>query len=152
MSAYDGKTCAVSFAIADEAAAVPTVWTTLGMMRTKSITGTWDTADSTADSTANSAKTAIATRKGFSFSGDGVSYDDDAYNQLTLKDQFYNPTTTTQNQPKAWFKLVFGSGESFTGPFLMTTWKDDAPEADVCTWSVEAAGNGNVVYNKGVTP
>jgi predicted secreted protein len=146
MSAYDGKTCAVSFAIAPETAAVPTVWTTLGMMRTKSISGTWDTADSTADSTPNSAKTAIATRKSFSFSGDGVSYDDAAYNQRTLKSQFFNPGSTTQNQPKAWFKLAYASGESFIGPFMMTSWKDDSPEADVQTWSIEAASNGNVVY------
>ena len=150
MSAYDGKTCAVSFAIAPETAAVPTVWTTLGMMRTKSISGTWDTADSTADSTPNSSKTAIATRKSFSFSGDGVSYDDAAYNQRTLKDQFHNPGATTQNQPKVWIKMAFASGESFTGPFLMTSWKDDAPEADVCTWSLEAQANGNVVYDNGI--
>ena len=145
MSAYDGKTCAVSFSATAEGT-LPTVWTTLGMMRTKSISGTWDTADSTADSTPNSAKTSIATRKSLSFSGDGVSYDDAAYNQRTLKSQFFNPSSTTQNQPKVWFKLVYASGESFTGPFMMTSWKDDSPEADVQTWSIEAASNGNVVY------
>jgi hypothetical protein len=149
MSAYDGKTCAVSFSATAEGT-TPTVWTTLGMMRTKSIAGTWDTAGSTADSTADSAKTVIATRRSFTFSGDGVSYDDAAYNQRTLKNHFYNPGVTTSNQPKAWFKLTFASGESFIGPFMITSWTDDAPEADVMTWSIEAVSNGNVVYDDGV--
>lgn len=147
MSAYDGKNCLISFAIAPETAAVPTVWTTLGMMRTKSIAGTWDTADTTADSTADSAKTVIATRRSFSFSGDGVSYDDAAYNQKVLKNHFFNPGIITQNQPKAWIKMTYPSGEKFTGPFVITSWTDDAPEADVMTWSIEATSNGNTVYS-----
>ncbi len=147
MSAYDGKNCIVKFAIAPETAAVPTTWTTLGMMRTKSMAGTWDTADSTADSTPDSAKTVIATRRSSSFSGDGVSYDDAVHNQKALKSQFYNPGVATQNQPKAWFQLTYPSGEKFTGPFMITSWTDDAPEADVGTWSLEAVSNGNTVYS-----
>lgn len=146
MSAYDGKACAVSFSLTPEGT-TPTAWTTLGMMRTKSMAGTWDTADTTADSTADSAKTVIATRRSFSFSGDGVSYDDAAYNQKVLKNHFFNPGVATQNQPKAWFRLVYPSGEKFTGPFMITGWTDDAPEADAMTWSIEATSNGNTVYS-----
>ena len=147
MSAHDGKTCAVSFAIQPETAAVAGLsWTTLGMMKTKSLKGDWATADTTADSTPDSATTVIATRRTFSFSGDGVSYDDAAYNQKVLKAQFFNPGVATQNQPKAWFKLAYESGESFIGPFMVTSWGDDSPEADVQTWSIEATGNGNIVY------
>lgn len=148
MSSYDGKTCVVSFSATAEGT-LPTVWTALGMMRTKSIAGTWDTADTTADSTADSAKTVIATRRSFTFSGDGVSYDDAVHNQRTLKNHFYNPGSATGNQPKAWFKLAFASGESFIGPFMVTSWTDDAPDADAITWSIEAVSNGNVTYDDG---
>lgn len=151
MSAHDGKTAIVSFSIQPETATAGTlVWTALGMMRTKSIGGTWETADSTADSTANSATTVIATRRSFSFSGDGVSYDDAAYNQRTLKSHFFAPGVTTQGQPKAWFKLAYESGETFIGPFMITSWSDESPEKDVQTWSIEATSNGNVVYDDGV--
>lgn len=150
MPAHDGKNTLVQFAIAPETAATPTVWTTLGMMRTKSMSGEWQTADSTADSTPDSATTAIATRRSYSFSGDGVSYDDAVYNQRTLKSHFFNPGATTQNQPKVWLKLTYASGETFTGQFMITSWSDESPEADVCTWSIEAASNGNVVYDDGV--
>jgi hypothetical protein len=147
MSSYDGKTCAVSFSIQPETTSPGAlVWTSLGMMKTKSLKSTWDMADSTADSTLNAGKTAIATRLGTSFTGDGVSYDDAIYNQKVLKNQYYNPGATTQNQPKAWFKLVFGSGETFIGPYQMTSWTDDQPEADVGTWSIEATINGRVAY------
>lgn len=151
MSAHDGKTCAVSFSIAAKGATVGTlVWSVLGMMKTKSLKATWDTADSTADSTPDASKTALATRIGVTFSGDGVSYDDAAYNQRALKGQFFNPSATTSGQPEAWFKLVYASGESYTGYFLMTSWSDDAPEADAQTWSVEATAQGKVIYADGV--
>lgn len=151
MSAHDGKTCAVSFSIAAKGATVGTlVWSVLGMMKTKSLKATWDTADSTADSTPDASKTAIATRQSISFSGDGVSYDDAAFNQRALKDQFFNPSVTTSGQPEVWLKLVYASGESFTGYFLLTSWSDDAPEADVQTWSIEATAQGKAVYADGV--
>lgn len=147
MSAHDGKTCAVSFSIQPETAAPGTlVWTTLGMMKTKSLKVAWDTADSTADSTPDAAKTAIATRKSVTFSGDGVSYDDAAYNQRTLKSHINNPGATTQNQPKAWIKMAFESGETYIGPYIITSLSVDTPEADVETWSIEATSNGNVAY------
>lgn len=147
MSAHDGKTCAVSFSIQPETATPGTlVWTTLGMMKTKSLKVAWDTADSTADSTPDAAKTAIATRKSVTFSGDGVSYDDAAYNQRTLKAHINNPGTTTQNQPKAWIRMAFESGETYIGPYIITSLSVDTPEADVETWSIEATSNGNVAY------
>ena len=151
MSAYDGKTAAVSFSIAASTATVGTLtWLTLGMMRTKSIKSTWDNADSTADSTPDSGKTAIATRLGHSFSGDGVSYDDAIHNQRALKNQFYNPSATTSGQPEAWFKIEYESGEVFTGYYLMNSWSDDSPEADVQTWSIEATCQGKLTYDDGV--
>ena len=151
MSAYDGKTCAVSYSIAAKGAVVgDLVWKTLGMMKTKSVKSTWDTADTTADSTPDNGKTAIATRISHSFSGDGVSYDDAVYNQRALKNQFHNPAVTTSGQPEVWMKLEYESGESFTGYFLLTSWSDDAPEADVITWSIEASCQGKLTYDDGV--
>lgn len=151
MSAYDGKTCAVSFSIQPETAAPDGLtWTVLGMMRTKSLKISWDTADTTADSTPDSAKSAIATRKSVEFSGDGVSYDDAAYNQRILKAHINLPGATTQNQPKAWIKMQFESGESYIGPFMITGLSVDAPEADAETWSIEATSNGPVAYATGI--
>jgi hypothetical protein len=147
MSAYDGKDCAVSFSIQPETATMSGLtWTVLGMMKTKSMKSSWDSADSTADSTPAGGKTALSTRLATSFSGDGVSYDDAAYNQKVLKAQFFNPGAATQNQPKAWFKLEYPSGETFIGPYQMTSWSDDSPDADVGTWSIEATVNGRVTY------
>lgn len=151
MSAYDGKDCAISFSLQPETADPGTLaFTTLGMMRTKSLKISWDTADTTADSTPNSAKSALATRKSVEFSGDGVSYDDAAYNQRTLKAHVNAPGATTQNQPKAWIKMDFLSGESYIGPYIITSLSIDAPEADAETWSIEATSNGPVVYSPGV--
>jgi len=150
MSAHDGKTAALSFSIQPPEFSGSHTWVAVGMLRTKSMEGTWDTADSTADSTPNSAKTVLATRRSFSFSGDGVSYDDAAYHQRTLKNHFHNPGSTTGNRPEIWFKLAFASGESYIGPFVITTLSEDAPEADVCTWSIAATSNGLVTYDDGV--
>ena len=150
MSAFDGKNAAVSYSIQPETFSGTHTWSALGMMRTKSLKGTWETADSTADSTANSATTLLATRRSFSFSGDGVAYDDAAYNQLALKTQFFAPGSTTQNMPKAWIKIVYPSGETFTGPFMITSFNSDTSDKDVATWSIEATSNGNVVYDDGV--
>jgi len=147
MSAHDGKTCAVSFSIQPETATPGAlVWTTLGMMKTKSMKIAWDTADSTADSTPLAAKTALATRKSVTFSGDGVSYDDAAYNQRVLKAHINSPGVTTQYQPKVWVKLAYESGETYVGPYIITSLSVDSPEADVETWSIEATSNGNVAY------
>ncbi len=147
MSAHDGKTCAVSFSLQPETATPGAlVWTTLGMMKTKSMKTAWDTADTTADSTPGSNKSALATRKSVTFSGDGVSYDDAAYNQRVLKGHINNPGVATQYQPKAWLKLVYESGASYVGPFIITSLSEDSPEADAETWSIEATSNGAIAY------
>jgi len=147
MSAHDGKTCAVSFSIQPETATAGSlVWTTLGMLKTKSMKIAWETADTTADSTPNAAKTAIATRKSVTFSGDGVSYDDAAYNQKVLKAHVNTPGVITQYQPKAWIKLAYESGATYIGPFMITSLSEDSPESDAETWSIEATSNGNVAY------
>jgi len=145
MSTYDGKNCVVSFAIVDEAT-TPSSYTTLGMMKTKSLKIAWASKETTADSTEDSATTMMATRKTITFSGTGVAYDDTAYNQRTLKTQVNHPGSGTQYQPKAWFKLEFPSGESYVGPFIITGMSSDSPEADVGTWSLDATSNGDVTY------
>lgn len=151
MSAYNGKTCAISFAIAPESASVAwDEWLVLGMMRTKSIKISWDSAKSTADGTAGSVQTSLATRCSATFSGDGVSFDEAIHHQRLLKMHFHNPGATTGHQPKVWFKLDFGADDSFTGPFLLTSWASNAPELGEQTWSIEAIGNGKTVYDDGL--
>lgn len=150
MSAYNGRSCEVFFAIAPEDVVVAwDEWLPLGMMRTKSIKISWDSVKSTADSAAGSVQTSLATRCSSAFSGDGVSFDEAIYNQRLLKMHFHNPGAATGHRPKVWLKLDFGADDSFTGPFLLTTWGDDAPEAGANTWSIKAIGNGKTVYDDG---
>jgi predicted secreted protein len=150
MASFDGKTAALSFSIQPPEFSGTHTWLPLGMMRTKDFEFTTDTVDTTADSTANSAKTVLATRRSASFSGDGVSYDDAAYNQRTLKNHYHNPGSVTGNRPEIWFKLAYASGESYTGPFVITSLSQAAPEADVCTFSLSATSNGHVAYDDGI--
>jgi predicted secreted protein len=149
MSAHDGKNTLVQFSIQPEGFSGTHTWVTLGMCSTKGLEGSWDSVETQADSTAASWKTRMATRREVKISLDGVSYEDAVHNQRTLKNQFFNPGSGTGYQPKAWFKLTAESGESWTGPYMMDSVKDDHPTDDKCTWSISATSNGAVTYAPG---
>lgn len=150
MGAFTGRDCAVEFAIASESAAVGGLtWQTLGMMRGKSMTTSWDTVDTTADKSPSFTKTSLVTFKNVEFSGDGVSYDDAVHRQKVLKAHVINPGAATGNQPKVWLRLTEPDGSQYVGPFVVTEWSDDRPYADAATWSITAASNGAVTYTPG---
>ena len=148
MPAHVGRDVKVEFALAPETASVGTLtWKTLGMMRGKSMSTSWDTADTTADSSPDYTKTALVTFKNQEFSGDGVAYDDDAYNQEELEAHVVSPGVGTNGQPKAWFRLTYPSGKTYTGPFIISEWSNDSPYSDAATWSITAQSNGEVVFS-----
>lgn len=147
MPAFTGRDVIVEFAIADELAAVGGLsFQRLGMMRAKSISTNWDTADTTADQSPGFTRQSLVTFKAVEFSGDGVSYSDAAYNQKILNAHAVSPGAGTANQPKAWFRLTFPDGSYYRGPFIITSWESANPYDTECTWSITANSNGDVAY------
>lgn len=144
MSAFSGRDVAVEFAIGVETATVGGLtFKNLGMMRTKSFKVSWETIDTTADDSPEFTKTSLVSFKSVEFSGDGVSYDDEVFNQSELEAHIHVPGSTTQNQPKIWLRLTFPDAV-FVGPFIATEWSRDASYTDAGTWSMAASSNGAI--------
>lgn len=115
----------------------------LGMMRGKTTSVEWDTADATGDMSPAFTKENLTTYKSVSFSGDGVSRKEEIYGQALLKAHVYNPGPETTNQPFVWLKII-SPIDITEGPFLMPKWEDQSPHDDVATWSTEASSAGAV--------
>ena len=146
MGAYTGRDVLIEFAIADEDANPATLtFKRLGMMRGKGINVNWDTVETTADQSPEFTKTYLVTFKSVEFSGDGVSYTDELYNQAELKGHIYNPGSGTANQPKAWIKETAPDGVTL-GAFIFSSWESSSPYADAVTWSTSAMSNGAVTF------
>lgn len=144
MSAFSGRDVAVEFAIGVESATLGALtFKNLGMMRTKSFKVSWETIDTTADDSPEFTKTSLVSFKSVEFSGDGVSYDDEIFNQSELEAHIHVPGSTTQNQPKIWLRLTFPDA-IFVGPFIATEWSRDASYTDAGTWSMAASSNGAI--------
>jgi predicted secreted protein len=146
MTAFVGRDVLMEFAIAKEDASSGSLsWQTLGMMRQKSMKTSWETVDTTADNSPAFTKTSLVSFKSVEFSGDGVSYTDAAYNQQTLKAHVLNPGSSTDNQPKVWFRMT-GPDGVYVGPFIVSEWSDERAHADAATWSISASSNGAVTF------
>lgn len=146
MGAFVGRDTLIEFAIAAEDASVGGLtFSTLGMMRGKSMKTSWETADTTADDSPGFTKTSLVTFKSVEFSGDGVSYTDALHNQQTMKAHVISPGSGTGNQPKVWLRMTDATGV-YVGPFIVTEWSDDRPYSDTCTWSMSAMSNGAVTF------
>lgn len=142
--ALTGRDVVVYYAIScPEAQPTSSEYKRLGMMRGKTTSVEWDTADATGDMSTSFTKENLTTYKDVSFSGDGVTRKEDAYAQNALKRHVYNPSVETSNQPFVWFKIV-SPNDITEGPFLVTSWEDEAPHDDVATWSMEASSAGLV--------
>jgi predicted secreted protein len=115
----------------------------LGMMRGKTISAEWDTADATGDMSPQFTKENLTTYKSVSFSGDGVSRKEEIYGQKAIKRHVYNPPATTSNQPFVWLKII-SPLDITEGPFLVSKWEDQDPHDDIATWSIEASSAGLV--------
>lgn len=142
--AFTGRDVVVYYAIAcPEAQPTASEYKRLGMMRGKTVGVEWDTADATGDMSAQFTKENLTTYKDVSFSGDGVTRKEDAYAQNALKRHIFNPPPETSSQPFVWLKIV-SPNDITEGPFLVTSWEDEAPHDDVATWSLEASSAGQV--------
>lgn len=147
MGAQAGRDVAIEFAIADEDADSSSLtWYSLGMCRGKTMKTAWDTIDTTADKSPDFTKTSLVSFKTVTFSCDGVTYDDDTYNQKVMRKQSVSPSDDTSNQPKIWIRETHPDGSTYEGPFLITSWQDDNPHDDAGTWSLEATSNGKISY------
>lgn len=139
-----GRDVAVFYAIAcPNAKPGDEAYKALGMMRGKSLSVEWETADATADKSADYTKESLVTYKSISFSGDGVSRTEEIHNQKALKRHVINPGEATGSQPHVWLKLV-SPLDVTEGPFLCTSFKEEDPHDDVSTWSIECESAGKV--------
>lgn len=142
--AFAGRQTIVYFAIGcPDAQPTSTEYKRLGMMRSKTISMEWETADATADMSADFTTEQLTTYKSVSFSGDGITRREDMYNQNELKRHVYNPGPETDSQPYVWLKII-SPNDITEGPFTVSSWSDENPHDDVATWSIEAASAGGV--------
>jgi predicted secreted protein len=147
MTAFVGRDTLVEFAIAAEDASIGSLtYSTLGMVRDKSIKTDWDTADTTADDSPDFTKTALVTFKMVEFTGSGVTYSDSGFNQETFRAHVISPGAGTGNQPKVWLRITLPTTGVYEGPFIVTSWEDQSPYSDTLTWSLTAMSNGAVTY------
>ena len=150
MGAFVGRDVLLEFAIAKEDAVVSGLtWSTLGMLRGKSMKTSWDTVDTTADKSTAFTKESLVTFKSVEFSGDGVSRDEAVHKQKVLKAHVISPGAATGNQPKVWLRLTDPDGSQYVGPFIVSEWSDDRPYSDAATWSISASSNGAVTFTPG---
>ena len=144
MSAYTGRDVGVRFAVGLETDQVGSLtFKNLGMMRTKEFNVEWSTTDTTADDSPDFTETKLVTFKNVSFTGDGVSYEDAAYNQAELEAHVFSPPVATMYQPKVWLEITFPDCV-FVGPFIITKWNKGASYNEAVTWSMEAGSNGQI--------
>lgn len=142
--AFTGRDVVVYYAIGcPDAKPDDEMYKRLGMMRGKTIAAEWDTADATGDMSPAYTKESLVTYKNISFSGDGVTRKEEMYSQSALKRHVYNPPEETSNQPFVWFKII-SPNDITEGPFMVTSWSEEAPHDDVSTWSIEASSAGEV--------
>ncbi|HAL6144582.1 TPA: hypothetical protein RUT62_000891 [Escherichia coli] len=142
-----GRDVAVFFGIAcPNAKPADGNYKALGMMRGKTLSVEWETADATADKSADYTQESLVTYKSVTFSGDGVSRTEAMHNQKELKRHVMNPSDTTGNQPYVWLKIV-SPNDVTEGPFLCTSFEEEDPHDDVSTWSIECTSAGKVTIS-----
>lgn len=145
MTAYVGRDVLIEYAEGIETVDPLTLtFKTLGMMRGKELNATWDTVDTTADKSPSFTRTSLVTFKAVEFSGDGVSYTDDVYNQLEFERHVVNPPASTGYQPKVWFRFTYPN-KIYQGPFIVSSFGNSNAYDAESTWSISANSNGDVV-------
>lgn len=144
MSAFVGRDVLVEFAAGLESAnPAGLTFKTLGMMRSKELTATWDDVDTTADKSPQYTRTSLVSFKSVEFSGDGVSYDDAVHNQLEFEQGVVAPGSATNYQPKYWLRITYPN-KVYLGPFIVTEFSNSTPYDTEATWSVSAKSNGAI--------
>lgn len=144
MTAFVGRDVVMEYAPGTETADPNALtWKRLGMVRTKGLEVTWSDTDTTADMSPDYTKTSLVTYKEVKLSIDGVTYTDDVYNLNEFESLIVAPSSGTGYQPKIWARMTFPD-KIYQGPFIFTSFKNDAAYDGACTWSSEAKSNGAV--------
>lgn len=144
MVAFVGRDVVAEFAIGAETADPKTLtFKRLGMVRAKGLEVNWETTDTTADTSPSYTKTSLVTFKEVKVSMDGVTYTDDGYNLNEFEQQVVSPSAGTNYQPKVWVRFTYPD-KVYQGPFIVSSYKNDAPYDGAATWSCEASSNGDV--------
>ncbi len=149
-NAYTGRDVMMEISLQSPSIDPATInWERLGMMRSKELNISWDTADATGDTSPNFLKSNLATFKGVTISGDYVCQLPDTANQGDFEDHIFNPPVETRNQPFVWFRLTFGTnGRVVVGNFLVNESSSSAPYSDVVTGSFSAMSEGDVTSTR----
>lgn len=148
MAKYVGRDVICSYAVGLPSVDPDTLtFARLGMMRTKGLEYSWDTADVTGDTSDDYTREKLATFKDIKFSGDGVCDTAAGENQADFEDGVLSPTSATNYQPMMWLKLEYPD-KVVQGNFLISSFSTDAPYDDGVTFSFEAESNGAITLTR----
>lgn len=139
---YVGREVAFEFVIGcPDTLPDPGDWLPVGALRTKELSGTWDTVDATADDNASSLRSNLATYQSLEFSADGTCKraDGTLSNQTLLTQHFFNPTATG-GQPAIWARMTFPD-LTFTCFMLLSECSRSAPHDEITTFSLAMASS-----------
>ena len=146
MTANVGRDVDIFYAIANEDVDPGTLtFLSLGQTRGRTLEDAWSTVDVTGDKSPAFTRQKLVSFKDVKADIDGVSYDDDLYNQIALKKHVAAPGAGTSNQPKVWLRFEFPS-YTRTGPFIATKLSEAVPYDDAWTWSMSFESNGEIDF------
>lgn len=120
-------------------------WRTLGSMRTKELTYTWDTVDATDDSSVGAVRENIATFVAVELSGDGVVRNDGGAYALAvveLERHVANPVATG-GQPAMWVRVIDPRLTREVYMLISEFQPLSAPYDDLTTWSFSASATSS---------
>lgn len=119
-------------------------WKVLGGLRTKELTTTYDTEDTTADDSVGNVRESITTFRTVSFSGDGImrrmGATADALKELYL--HFCDPKTTG-GQPTGWFRIT-DPHVTHTIPGIITEFSRSFPNDAAITFSLAISATASL--------
>jgi len=116
----------------------------IGALRAKEFSLEWDTVDGTTDSTKGSTRTAIATYKTFSCSGDGTcKKKDDTQSNQTALFMHVNEPQGTGGQPIAWIRITCPDITVYAF-CVITTIGRTMPYDELSTFNFEATATSSV--------
>jgi len=151
-SAFLGRDTSLEFAIGcGDQLPAEADWKFIGALRSNSLSGEYDTVDTTADDSAGGIREMLATFKSITISTDGVARRTDTatVNQTALLLHYYNPVATG-GQPVVWLRRT-DPRITLVGYFLMSTYDLESPYDEVSTFSIEASTTANSVIPTGVS-
>jgi predicted secreted protein len=126
----------------------------VGMARSKSFSTSIDTIDVTADKSLGDRRQFIPSYKTDTVDMDGISYPEEIYNQLALRNhiKFGNPADAVGGKPFVWLMFihpVYQQVEYY--PMIASNWDDNGSYDDSVQWSASFTSAGAPSF-EAVTP